>query len=129
MIQEIESSIQKLESVECVALTSGMARAFADMVTTEVERRGWSMRDFASRAESTYTPDGAIGYVSKILAGKTRLPAKKIERWADALRLDGDDRDRFIALAWLARSDERVEAMFLALESKVAELERRPPRR
>lgn len=131
MLQIFEASTQNLESVERLALTYGVARAFAEMVNRRLAERGWSLRDFAERAEPTFaSASGAVGYVSKVVGGKVRLPVKKFQRWADALRLDGEERDRFIALAWLARSDERVETMFLALESRVAELERsQGPRR
>jgi hypothetical protein len=32
------------------------------------------------------------------------VPARRIEAWADALRLHGEERERFLELAWLTHT-------------------------
>lgn len=42
-------------------------------------------------------------FFSKCLNGGSRVPPESIEAWADALRLDGDTRRRFVDLAALTQ--------------------------
>ncbi|MBA3586023.1 MAG: hypothetical protein H0W41_00115 [Chloroflexi bacterium] len=54
--------------------------------------RGYSVRSFARRVGV------APANVSKFK--RKALPRERIEAWADALRLSGMERDRFLYLAW-----------------------------
>lgn len=94
------------------------------MLQARLDEKGWSLRDFAAKLDPRRSTDSLVGYVSKIVTGKVRPPLKQLDRWADHLRLDGAQRERFILLAKLARGDEDIEASFLNLERRLEEVER-----
>lgn len=66
-------------------------RALADALS----RRGERMGDFARRM-------GVSGsFVSCVCTGARKPPLSRIDEWADALELAGDERGRFVLLAHL----------------------------
>jgi transcriptional regulator with XRE-family HTH domain len=79
---------------------------FAELLYALIERRGWSIREFASRAKTQHT------VLSLIKAGTRPPPLKHMERWATVLGLDGKDREYFLDLAALACCPDRVLRMF-----------------
>lgn len=92
------------------------------MVRARLKERGWSIRAFAGKLDPKRTGDSLNGYVNKIINGKVSPPLDDIERWADFLRLDGEDRRRFILLAKLAHGHEEIEETFLDLERRYRDL-------
>ena len=80
------------------------------------------MTEFAAKLDPKRSPNSLVGYVSKIVNGKVSPPLDQIERWADFLRYDGEQRKRFVLLAKLAHGHEEIEEEFLSLERKYRDL-------
>ncbi len=104
----------------------GVPRAFGELVEELRKARGWSLRDLASRFDRDADIDTSVSHVSKIVNAKIAPSPKAIERLADALRLDGAERERFVFLGLLAKAPEPIEAKFLDLERRVRRLESDP---
>ena len=79
---------------------------FAEVLYALIERRGWSLREFAAKAKTQHTA------LSAIKAGTRPPPLKHMERWATVLGLDDKDREYFLDLAALACCPTRVLRMF-----------------
>mgnify|MGYP006935495509 CR=1 FL=1 len=47
-------------------------------------------------------------YVFQVIKGSCPLAAPQIDRWADALKLAGEEREVFIVAAWLIRTPPLV---------------------
>lgn len=58
----------------------------------------------------------APAYVHLIRTGKKLPPVGSIEAWADALDLTGASRERFLDLAALERTPDRIVAMIARLQ-------------
>jgi len=43
-------------------------------------------------------------FLSKVMMGTRPVPVRRIEDWADALKLSGNERERFLELAWLTHT-------------------------
>jgi hypothetical protein len=53
---------------------------------------------------------------------RTKLPKERITSWADALRLSGSARDRFLELAWLEHTPVVIQERYAALTAEVERL-------
>ncbi len=107
------------------SLVLGVPRAFGDMVEALCKARGWSLRDLASRYDRRANQDTAVSHLSKIVSAKIAPRPRVIEQLADALRLDGAERERFILMGMLAKAPEPIEIKYLDLERRVLRLESR----
>lgn len=74
------------------------------------------MLEAAKRVGST------SGGMSLYRHGKVNPPLKKLPAWADALGLEGQEREDFIVLGHLAHAPEQIERSFLAMLKEVGEL-------
>jgi transcriptional regulator with XRE-family HTH domain len=88
-----------------------MADSFGQFVRERIRRRDISVREYARLAGYP----SAHSFVSRVLRGVDPPPLKEMDRWAAALGISPDERDRFDELAALAHSPplirERYEAM------------------
>jgi hypothetical protein len=62
------------------------------------------------------------GFASNLMAGRRTPPLKEMERWADSLRLAGEERQRFIDLAAIAHLPATAQARLVALIDDAAGL-------
>lgn len=62
------------------------------------------------------------GALSQYRHNKICPPLKKLPAWADALGLEGQEREDFIVLGHLAHAPEQIERSFLAMLKEVEEL-------
>jgi len=78
---------------------------FSNNLGALLEREGLSQSAFARMV------GGSQAQVSQVLRGVTKPPKdrKRLLRWADALRLEGQERERFLYEADLARSPATVQ--------------------
>jgi hypothetical protein len=60
---------------------------------------------------------------------RTRPPDERIEPWADALRLTGVARQRFLELAWLEHTPEFIRERYQVLTDEVATLRTKTARK
>ncbi len=95
-----------------------MPRAFGKFIDDELTSRDWPQAEFSRKIKKD------PGYVSKIITGKIKPPRKLLDSMADALRLDGEKRDKFMLFAALAEGNELVERAYLQALSEVTELRR-----
>ena len=82
---------------------------FGDYLDVLLKERGVSLREFSR--EIGRSP----GFICNVK--RLTLNPKLIEPWADALKLNGDQRERFIKLAWLAHTPEYVRRLVESLEA------------
>lgn len=61
-------------------------------------------------------------FVNQVIRRKAKPPLDQIERWADALHLEGDARAEFIRLAYLAHAPEQVRQLVEAQAEMIAKL-------
>lgn len=82
--------------------------AFGDYLDQMLRERRLSVREFARM----------VGVQSGVVSTAKRrtLNAERIERWANALKLRGPEREQFIQLAWLAHSPTYVRDLVGKLE-------------
>lgn len=85
------------------------------MLKTAIERRYPSRRAFIAVADKDRTGDGGAGYLSRVISGKCPAPLHRIDAWADALQLDGVERERFIAYAAITHLPKMVQPRFIEL--------------
>jgi transcriptional regulator with XRE-family HTH domain len=79
---------------------------FGEYLYEAIKRKGVSLREFAPRLGVTHS------MLSQIKSGQVRVPPERHEQWADALELQGDEREFFLDLAALSCAPPRVLAMF-----------------
>ncbi|HAT09043.1 MAG TPA: hypothetical protein DCS97_00230 [Planctomycetes bacterium] len=85
---------------------------FGDYLDDLLRQRGLSVRAFGTLV--------GLG-VSSVSAAKRRaIDPKRIEPWADALALKGQERARFVRLAWLTRTPPVIVALIERLERQLA---------
>lgn len=82
------------------------------MLKDLIPTRFRSRRAFIRAAEPKANQDGAQAYLTRVLTGAKPPPIERIEAWATALRLTGDERRRFTALAAIAHIPEEVRPQF-----------------
>jgi transcriptional regulator with XRE-family HTH domain len=86
-----------------------------------------SLRDFALKVKAKHS------HLSEMVNGKApykgadprKPPLSKISEWADALELEGAERDHFIELAELEHTPERIARRYLAQQARIRSLEER----
>lgn len=88
--------------------------SFGDYLDVILAERKQSVRSFARLVGVT----GAAVTTFK----RTRPPDERIEPWADALRLTGAARQRFLELAWLTHTPEFIRERYLVLTDEVEKL-------
>lgn len=71
------------------------------------------------------TTSGASSYLGQVLRDKKPPPMERIERWADAVKLQGSERTRFLDLAAIAHMPDVVQSRFVGIIDKVALIEAR----
>lgn len=77
--------------------------------------RGMSLRDFAKRIRRS------PAYVTLLRQGKRAPPEDHyVHMWADALSIDGDDREYLLDLAALERTPDRIRQKFQRLIASAA---------
>jgi transcriptional regulator with XRE-family HTH domain len=86
---------------------------FASLLKRLLDERDLGVREFARKIRIS------AGFISDVLHGKQR-PSEKLELWADALELTGEERSRFLLAGALARSPKIVRDHVANLEEKVA---------
>lgn len=89
---------------------------FAPLLRDLVARNYESLRAFAREAgkRSGHEETETAAYASKVISGQKPPPLARIESWATALHLDGEERKRFIEaaeVAYLARVPDAVDRL------------------
>lgn len=91
--------------------------------------RAWGLfLERTIRAKQLSMPEGAelLGLgksaLSQYYHARVCPPLKKLTAWADALGLEGKDREEFVVLGHLAHAPEQIERSFLAMLKEVEEL-------
>ncbi len=79
---------------------------FGEKLYALIARKGWSVREFATKA-GTYQSN-----LSDIRRRKRSPPLHHVEAWADLLSVTGREREYFLDLAALECAPARVLAMF-----------------
>lgn len=74
-----------------------------------------SRRDFARVAEGDEAEESAHRYLTKVLNDGRPPMFERVEAWADALELYGDERQQFLDLAAIAHLPTSVQPRFVAL--------------
>lgn len=82
-------------------------------------------RNSLGRAHLTHAALASIvgvtpGFVSQVATKRSKIPPESIGRWADALHLQGDDREQFVRLAFLAHAPEEVRQLVNDLDRQLA---------
>ncbi len=65
------------------------------------------------------------GFLSSIIRGTRTPPLDRLDKWADALGLKGDERAEFVRLANLAHCPELIREDYLRMRTRLERLERR----
>ncbi len=102
-----------------------MQTNFGQYLKLLVDGKFRSRRAFVRAAQPTANEAGAQAYLAKVLNGKAPPPMTRIDAWADALQLTGEERARFLELAredLLERASEGVQALVKSLRSEVIAL-------
>ena len=94
-----------------------MSDGFGDLLTALVARRGLTMAAFAARGGASAST------LSRIRRGDRAPTAPQAARWADALGLQGGEREEFLASAALAQAPAAVRARVAAAEAQAREAE------
>ena len=91
--------------------------AYGEMLKSLIAQKGYGLREFAQR----------VGYahsnISAIMAGRRPPPLDRIERWADALGLDGQERQEFLEEAYLAHAPQQVRHIVDRMRVEIDSLE------
>ena len=77
------------------------SRPFARRLRGLIDDRYQSLRAFVRIAEPTRNEDTAVAYLSKVLKGSKPPPLERIDAWATALGLAGDEAEDFRIAAHL----------------------------
>jgi hypothetical protein len=117
------SSSRTLKIFTHLPLGCGMPRAFGDYVLAKCESRKWSMRELASAFDRKGNQDTVVSHLSKMINGRIKPKPKHVEQLADALRMDGPERETFLFLGLLAACPEKIEEKFFDLERRLGRLE------
>lgn len=96
-----------------------MLDPFAIELYRLINARGLSLREFARLAK---TKQPAL---SEIKRGVRPVPLARVERWADVLELAGDDRERFLDLAHLTQTPDRIRLLIAGVEQAQGKAMRR----
>lgn len=78
-------------------MASAPRNTFGDVLKTQLDARGMSLRAFARAVEAV------PGFIGDCMAGRRRPPPDRLPSWADALKLTGEDRELFLEAGLLAR--------------------------
>lgn len=99
-----------------------MPETFAVLFSRHLKGSGLTLREFARRVGRNH------GYLSLVSQGKRGPPDRGVEDWGKHLGLNETESDHLVLAAGLARSPERVQKAFAALEGEVARLRTRKSR-
>lgn len=94
---------------------------FASLLRNLVDAKYSSRRAFARAAEPGRCENAAQAYIARVIAGKIPPPLYRVEDWADALGLAGQDQQEFIDEATLAHTPARVRLIIDRLKRQLAE--------
>ena len=95
---------------------------FGTMLGRLISGKYNSRRSFVRAAEPGAKENVAQAYVSKVITKDVPAPLARLNAWADALDLRGDERDRFMDLAVKSHASDAVLAMIGRLEREVKRL-------
>ncbi len=87
---------------------------FGDFLAALVRKQGLSMADFALRVELSPST------LSRVRTGQRLPTSEQIERWADELKLDREDRAAFLDLALLAQTPPEVRQRLAQAEQQAS---------
>lgn len=93
----------------------GVKTAFSDLLQSLIAPRFTSQREFARALGPPSKEHANASYISQVLADKKPPPLERLDTWADALELYGDERQRFMDLAAIAHLPVEVQPRFLVL--------------
>lgn len=82
-----------------------------------------SRRAFIRAAESPERENSASAYLSKVLKGEAPPPLERIESWADALKLSGKERERFLDLAVIGHLPDSSRVRILQMYERFQQQE------
>jgi transcriptional regulator with XRE-family HTH domain len=90
--------------------------SFGDLLRAALAERGLSTRTAQPLLQLSYP------MISQVCTGRRLPPLDRIEAWADALKITGDDRSDFLRAAYLAHAPEQVRHLVADLETRIAAL-------
>ena len=85
---------------------------FGKLLAQHLKRRRLPARGFALKVGV------GTSFLRYVMLGVKPVPPKRIEAWADALELTGEQRERFVEEAWLSHCPKFVKALVGQLRSK-----------
>lgn len=106
-------------------LASVIMSDFGRYLENLVLDRFGSRRKFIIAAEGEDRAQAGVSYFSQVVAGKKPPPLHRLEAWADALGLQGAERERFVDLACIEHLPEEVRPRFRAILSRLEAIEKR----
>ena len=92
-------------------------RHFSQILEDHVASRGWSLRSFADRVGISHT------VFNKIKKGTIPPTTTRLDGWADALHLEGVEREEFMVAGWLANAPTEL-ARYVAIDTLIVNADR-----
>lgn len=97
------------------ALLSDVQPEFCNLLKDLISAHYKSRRAFVLAAHPESAVRSVTAYLSQVIAGKKPPPLDHLPAWADALKLTGEQRQRFEDFAAIAHLPEVVQPRFIAL--------------
>ncbi len=103
------------------SINGAVHTAFSTLLKSKIDARFESRRAFIRAAEPKANEDGAVSYLSRVIANKKPPPMDRLAAWAKALELRGIELERFLDLACIAHlpsdAQPRFEKILARLEA------------
>ena len=116
----IESSQQEAFGIENRFVRCGVVLTFGQFLEQRIRAAGMTQAGFGARVGLTR------GQITNVTKGRRKPSARDLHRWADALDLDGDQRDQFVSLALIQHLKPELrpigQAVFRRMERQRADL-------
>lgn len=104
-------------------LSFSVDSAFVFMIKPLISSKFKSRRAFVRVAEPANDEESSQAYLGSVIAGKRPVPLDRVEAWADALDLKGNDRRRFLLLAAITHIPKPWQADFVRVLDRAEYLE------
>lgn len=108
------SNASTICEIHKTTIDCGVPTAFSQLLSTLITTKFESRRAFV-RATNAKNEDAAQSYVTQVLKKTKPPPLDRLDSWANALELYGEERQNFMDLAAIAHLPVVVQPRFLAL--------------
>lgn len=96
-----------------------MSSDFATIFQEHLDARGMNRRAFAEQV-ACHT-----ALVTMVAKGRRRVPPHAIDRWADALGLEGEEREAFIDAGLTIKAHERIVEHIAGMRAEITMLRKK----